>query len=135
MNIEKVLKTKKEEINEVIEASQEAHEQREEAKHKTIMLRSRAEKDLQQYDTDIKEEERSAENDFQLKEFMEVKNQEREERSEKISGLRAPWLGYMKQSPQHIFSGKPIRIKLELNDVKWNNLFQRAKYPGLEFVK
>jgi len=77
---QKVLKTKKEEINEVIEASQEAHEQREEAKHKTIMLRSRAEKDLQQYDTDIKEEERSAENDFQLKEFMEVKNQEREER-------------------------------------------------------
>jgi len=130
-----VLKTKKEEINEVIEASQEAHEQREEAKHKTIMLRSRAEKDLQQYDTDIKEEERSAENDFQLKEFMEVKNQEREERSEKFSGLRATWLGYMKQSPQHIFSGKPIRIKLELNDVKWNNLFQRAKYPGLEFVK
>ena len=49
------------------------------------MLRSRAEKDLQQYDTDIKEEERSAENDFQLKEFMEVKNQEREERSEKFS--------------------------------------------------
>jgi len=82
---QKVLKTKKEEINEVIEASQEAHEQREEAKHKTIMLRSRAEKDLQQYDTDIKEEERSAENDFQLKEFMEVKNQEREERSEKFS--------------------------------------------------
>ena len=80
-----MLKTKKEEINEVIEASQEAHEQREEAKHKTIMLRSRAEKDLQQYDTDIKEEERSAENDFQLKEFMEVKNQEREERSEKFS--------------------------------------------------
>lgn len=77
---QKVLKTKKEEVNEVIEASQEAHEQREEAKHKTIMLRSRAEKDLQQYDTDIKEEERSAENDFQLKEFMEVKNQEREER-------------------------------------------------------
>lgn len=130
-----MLKTKKEEINEVIEASQEAHEQREEAKHKTIMLRSRAEKDLQQYDTDIKEEERSAENDFQLKEFMEVKNQEREERSEKFSGLRAPWLGCMKQSPQNIFSGKPIRIKLELNDVKWNNLFQRAKYPGLEFVK
>ena len=32
-----MLKTKKEEINEVIEASQEAHEQREEAKHKTIM--------------------------------------------------------------------------------------------------
>ena len=127
-----MLKTKKEEINEVIEASQEAHEQREEAKHKTIMLRSRAEKDLQQYDTDIKEEERSAENDFQLKEFMEVKNQEREERSEKFSGLRAPWLGCMKQ---HIFSGKPIRIKLELNDVKWSNLFQRAKYPGLEFVK
>ena len=88
-----MLKTKKEEINEVIEASQEAHEQREEAKHKTIMLRSRAEKDLQQYDTDIKEEERSAENDFQLKEFMEVKNQEREERSEKFSGLRTLWLG------------------------------------------
>lgn len=82
---QKVLKIKKEEINGVIEMSQEAHEQREEAKHKTIMLRSRAEKDLQQYDTDIKEEERSAENDFQLKEFMEVKNQEREERNNRNS--------------------------------------------------
>ena len=39
---------KKEEVNEVIEASQEAHEQREEAKHKSIMVRTRAEKDLQQ---------------------------------------------------------------------------------------
>ena len=125
-----MLKTKKEEINEVIEASQEAHEQREEAKHKTIMLRSRAEKDLQQYDTDIKEEERSAENDFQLKEFMEVKNQEREERSEKFSRF----IDY-DSSGLKIFSGKPIRIKLELNDVKWSNLFQRAKYLGLEFVK
>merc|ERR1711935_29879 len=79
--LSKAEKNIKAEINEVIEASQDAHEQREDAKNKTIMLRSRAEKDLQQYDTDIKEEERSAENDFQLKEFMEVKNQEREEAS------------------------------------------------------
>jgi len=79
--LSKIEKNLKAEINEVIEASQDAHEQREDAKNKTIMLRSRAEKDLLQYDTDIKEEERSAENDFQLKEFMEVKNQEREEAS------------------------------------------------------
>ena len=32
----------------MIEASQDAHEQREDAKNKTIMLRSRAEKDLSQ---------------------------------------------------------------------------------------
>ena len=32
----------------MIEASQDAHEQREDAKNKTIMLRSHAEKDLQQ---------------------------------------------------------------------------------------
>merc|ERR1711892_776149 len=61
--LSKAEKNIKAEINEVIEASQDAHEQREDAKNKTIMLRSRAE------------------NDFQLKEFMEVKNQEREEAS------------------------------------------------------
>ena len=44
----KVEKSIKSEINEVIEASQDAHEQREDAKNKTIMLRSRAEKDLLQ---------------------------------------------------------------------------------------
>ena len=57
-----------------------AHEQREEAKHKTLLLRERAEKDLAQYATDIKDLQRSAENDFILKEFMELKNQEREEK-------------------------------------------------------
>merc|ERR1712227_398831 len=88
----KIEKNIKSEINEVIEASQDAHEQREDAKNKTIMLRSRAEKDLLQYDTDIKEEERSAENDFQLKEFMDIKNQERQEashhNSKKVGGKR-----------------------------------------------
>ena len=44
----KIEKNIKSEINEVIEASQDAHEQREDAKNKTIMLRSRAEKDLLQ---------------------------------------------------------------------------------------
>lgn len=44
----KIEKSIKNEINEVIEASQDAHEQREDAKNKTIMLRSRAEKDLLQ---------------------------------------------------------------------------------------
>lgn len=58
-----------------------AHEQREEAKHKTLLLRERAEKDLAQYATDIKDLQRSAENDFILKEFMELKNQEREEKA------------------------------------------------------
>ena len=46
--LSKAEKNIKAEINEVIEASQDAHEQREDAKNKTIMLRSRAEKDLQQ---------------------------------------------------------------------------------------
>lgn len=58
-----------------------AHEQREEAKNKTILLRERAEKDLAQYATDIKDLQRSAENDFILKEFMDHKNQEREEKA------------------------------------------------------
>lgn len=82
---EKILISKKEEINEVIEASQEAHEQREEAKNKAVMVRTRAEKDLQQYDTDIKDEERKSEYGFHLKEFMEVKNLEREERNAGVS--------------------------------------------------
>lgn len=38
-----------------MEASSIAHEQREEAKHKTVLLRERAEKDLAQYATDIKD--------------------------------------------------------------------------------
>ena len=46
--LSKIEKNLKAEINEVIEASQDAHEQREDAKNKTIMLRSRAEKDLSQ---------------------------------------------------------------------------------------
>ena len=46
--LSKLEKNIKAEINEVIEASQDAHEQREDAKNKTIMLRSHAEKDLQQ---------------------------------------------------------------------------------------
>ena len=65
----------KQEINQVMEASSIAHEQREEAKHKTVLLRERAEKDLAQYATDIKDLQRSAENDFILKEFMDIKNQ------------------------------------------------------------
>ena len=78
--MEKRLNGTKSEINQVMEASSMAHEQREEAKHKTLLLRERAEKDLAQYATDIKDLQRSAENDFILKEFMELKNQEREEK-------------------------------------------------------
>jgi len=52
--LEKKLNGIKQEINQVMEASSVAHEQREEAKHKTILLRERAEKDLAQYATDIK---------------------------------------------------------------------------------
>jgi len=79
--LEKRLNGTKSEINQVMEASSMAHEQREEAKHKTLLLRERAEKDLAQYATDIKDLQRSAENDFILKEFMELKNQEREEKA------------------------------------------------------
>jgi hypothetical protein len=79
--LEKKLNGIKQEINQVMEASSMAHEQREEAKHKTILLRERAEKDLAQYATDIKDLQRSAENDFILKEFMDLKNQEREEKA------------------------------------------------------
>ena len=64
-----------------------AHEQREEAKHKTLLLRERAEKDLAQYATDIKDLQRCAENDFILKEFMELKNQEREEKVKRRAGF------------------------------------------------
>jgi len=79
--LEKKVNGIKQEINQVMEASSIAHEQREEAKHKTVLLRERAEKDLAQYATDIKDLQRSAENDFILKEFMDIKNQEREERA------------------------------------------------------
>jgi len=79
--LEKKLNVIKQEINQVMEASSMAHEQREEAKHKTVLLRERAEKDLAQYATDIKDLQRNAENDFILKEFMDIKNQEREEKA------------------------------------------------------
>ena len=53
--LEKKVNGIKQEINQVMEASSIAHEQREEAKHKTVLLRERAEKDLAQYATDIKD--------------------------------------------------------------------------------
>lgn len=87
---------KKEELNELMNASIKSHEQREDAKRKLKHLRAGAEQDFRQvsdtyllliiYDSywpkfqftnDIKEEERLAFKAFQIKEFMELKGMKR----------------------------------------------------------
>ena len=62
-----------------MEASAIAYEQREDAKTKHANQRERSEKELAQYNSDIKQLERLNENHFNLKVFMENKNQERME--------------------------------------------------------
>ncbi|CBY20489.1 unnamed protein product [Oikopleura dioica] len=77
--IDKKLKTVKKNTQQIMEASSIAYEQREDAKTKHANQRERSEKELSQYNSDIKQLERLNENHFNLKVFMENKNQERTE--------------------------------------------------------
>lgn len=67
----------KQEMGELIEQSTVAYDQRDEAQNKMIALTERRDKDKIQYDNEMKELQRILDHDQKLKEFMTIKNQER----------------------------------------------------------
>lgn len=75
----KELQRLREEIGEVIEASTQAYEARDDAQAKIVILNEKSEKDIQQHNAEMKELIRIIEHDQKLKDFMNVKGQERHE--------------------------------------------------------
>ncbi|XP_074654306.1 outer dynein arm-docking complex subunit 1-like [Tubulanus polymorphus] len=67
------------EIGEVIDNSTTAYDSRDEAQAKMMLLKEKADKDIQQHNAEMKELIRIIEHDKKLKEFMGVKGQERPE--------------------------------------------------------
>ncbi|BFZ23745.1 hypothetical protein BsWGS_26784 [Bradybaena similaris] len=77
--LEKELKNLRKEMAEVIEASTAAYDARDDAQAKMIILQEKADKDLQQHNTEMKELVRIIDHDRKLKEFMCIKGQDRQE--------------------------------------------------------
>ncbi|CAL1535497.1 unnamed protein product [Lymnaea stagnalis] len=77
--LEKELKNLRKEMAEVIESSTAAYDQRDDAQAKMIILKEKADKDVQQHNTEMKELVRIIDHDRKLKEFMGIKGQERQE--------------------------------------------------------
>ncbi|CAG5135520.1 unnamed protein product [Candidula unifasciata] len=77
--LEKELKNLRKEMAEVIEASTAAYDARDDAQAKMVMLQEKADKDLQQHNTEMKELVRIIDHDRKLKEFMSIKGQDRQE--------------------------------------------------------
>ena len=83
--LEKELQSLRQQINEVIENSTQAYDQREEAQDKMVLMRDKEDKDKMQLNTELKELIRVIDHDKKLKEFMKIKTQERQEDEELIS--------------------------------------------------
>ncbi|XP_059141450.1 coiled-coil domain-containing protein 63-like [Physella acuta] len=77
--LEKELKNLRKEMAELIESSTTAYDQRDDAQAKMIILKEKADKDVQQHNTEMKELVRIIDHDRKLKEFMGIKGQERQE--------------------------------------------------------
>lgn len=77
--LEKELRALRREMGEVIEKSTSAYDARDDAQAKMIILKEKADKDLQQHNTEMKELVRIIDHDRKLKEFMGIKGQERQE--------------------------------------------------------
>ncbi|XP_013064556.2 coiled-coil domain-containing protein 63-like [Biomphalaria glabrata] len=77
--LEKELKNLRKEMAEIIESSTAAYDQRDDAQAKMIILKEKADKDVQQHNTEMKELVRIIDHDRKLKEFMGIKGQERQE--------------------------------------------------------
>eukprot|EP00128_Syssomonas_multiformis_P012257 Colp12_sorted_trinity150504_noHs@18467 len=75
--LEKELAEQKKAMAEIIEASNQAYEARDEAQAKMITLKEKADKELAAYNMELKELTRVLEHDRKLKTFMGVKTQER----------------------------------------------------------
>jgi len=77
--LEKELKNLRKEMAEIIESSTSAYDSRDDAQAKMIILKEKADKDVQQHNTEMKELVRIIDHDRKLKEFMGIKGQERQE--------------------------------------------------------
>ncbi|CAH1775288.1 unnamed protein product [Owenia fusiformis] len=66
-------------LGEVIDQSSQAYDSRDECQAKMILLKEKADKDLQQHNAEMKELVRIIDHDRKLKEFMGIKGQERQE--------------------------------------------------------
>eukprot|EP00842_Homolaphlyctis_polyrhiza_P002654 jgi/Hompol1/338/HPOL_001131-RA len=82
---ERELTEQKKQMADIIEMSNAAYEARDEAQTKIIALREKAEKEYQSYIQEIKELDRTLEQDRRLKEFMATKISDR---SERVDGNR-----------------------------------------------
>ncbi|KAJ1340425.1 hypothetical protein BSLG_004944 [Batrachochytrium salamandrivorans] len=83
---EKDLTEQKKQMADIIETSNAAYEARDEAQTKIIALREKAEKEYQSYIQEIKEIDRTLEQDRKLKEFMAAKSLDRSERADGMLG-------------------------------------------------
>ncbi|KAF6036165.1 CCDC114 [Bugula neritina] len=77
--LDKELVSLRKQIAEEIDQSTVAYDARDEAQAKMILLKERADKDLQQHNAEMKELVRILDHDKKLKEFMGIKGQERQE--------------------------------------------------------
>lgn len=82
LKLEKELVENKQKIMDGIETSTAAYEARDEAQGKMMALKEKADKDLAQYNTELKELMRIIEHDRKLKDFMRIKSEERAEMME-----------------------------------------------------
>lgn len=82
LKLEKELAENKQKIMDGIETSTAAYEARDEAQGKMMALKEKADKDLAQYNTELKELMRIIEHDRKLKDFMRIKSEERAEMME-----------------------------------------------------
>ncbi|XP_063410903.1 outer dynein arm-docking complex subunit 1-like [Mytilus trossulus] len=77
--LEKELQQLQKKKGELIESSTQAYDARDEAQAKIILLKEKADKDLQQHQAEMKELLRVIDHDRALREFMGIKGQERQE--------------------------------------------------------
>ncbi|XP_067945851.1 outer dynein arm-docking complex subunit 1-like [Watersipora subatra] len=77
--LDKELTSLRRQIAEEIDQSTISYDTRDEAQAKMILLKERADKDLQQHNAEMKELVRILDHDRKLKEFMGIKGQERQE--------------------------------------------------------
>jgi hypothetical protein len=77
--LQKELLSCKRNIGEVIEASTQGYDSRDEAQTKLLSLKEKADKEVAQYEMEVKELQRQIDYDRKLRDFMNRKNQERAE--------------------------------------------------------
>ncbi|KAK1159632.1 coiled-coil domain-containing protein 114 isoform X2 [Acipenser oxyrinchus oxyrinchus] len=75
--LERELQATRKEIGAVIDASTAAYDSRVEAQLKVVLLKDKAEKDVAQHSSEMKELQRVIDHDRKMKEFMGIKSQER----------------------------------------------------------